>query len=205
MSESLLRKLDFLRKPLLAAAGLVAVAAPAVSGLPNATQTQAESQAQDAATAPLVYEVASIKVNKSGSDRHGIFFPPGGFKATNVTMHMLIRVAYGVDANQISQEPNWLKSENYDVEAKMDSSVADALRKLSEDRRKLERQRMLQALLADRFKLSPQTADGQLRRLSQWRPGLRRESGAGLDHGSRALDDATGKRLVAPPGSPSCR
>ncbi len=36
----------------------------------------------------------------------------------------------------------------------MDSAVADGLRKLSEDQRNVERRRMLQALLADRFKLT---------------------------------------------------
>ena len=35
----------------------------------------------------------------------------------------------------------------------MDGSVADEVQKLSEDQRKLETQRMLQALLADRFQL----------------------------------------------------
>jgi uncharacterized protein (TIGR03435 family) len=81
-------------------------------------------------------------------------FPSNGFTATNVPLHMLIRVAYGVEENEISEEPKWLYSENYDVEAKMDSSAADTLRKLGEDQRKLERQRMLQSLLADRFKLT---------------------------------------------------
>ena len=67
---------------------------------------------------------------------------------------MLIRVAYGVEENQISGAPNWLNSENYNVEAKMDSPAVDELRKLSEDQRKLERERMLQVLLADRLHLT---------------------------------------------------
>jgi uncharacterized protein (TIGR03435 family) len=36
----------------------------------------------------------------------------------------------------------------------MDSSVADELRKLNKDQRRLEWQQMFQALLADRFKLT---------------------------------------------------
>jgi uncharacterized protein (TIGR03435 family) len=67
---------------------------------------------------------------------------------------MLIRTAYGIEENQISGGPSWLKSEHYDVDAKMDSATADALHKLAEDQRRVATQHMLQALLADRFKLA---------------------------------------------------
>ena len=66
---------------------------------------------------------------------------------------MLIRVAYGVEDFQISGAPNW-EYEGYDVKAKVDSATANELQKLSEDQRNLQQQRMLQALLADRFKLA---------------------------------------------------
>jgi uncharacterized protein (TIGR03435 family) len=49
--------------------------------------------------------------------------------------------------------PGWADSDSYDIDAKMDSSVADELKKLKPQDRNLARQRMLQALLADRFKL----------------------------------------------------
>jgi uncharacterized protein (TIGR03435 family) len=62
--------------------------------------------------------------------------------------------AYGVNPHEISGAPDWLNSDRYDIEAKMDSSTADGLRKLNENERRAERQRMLQALLADRFKLT---------------------------------------------------
>jgi uncharacterized protein (TIGR03435 family) len=50
--------------------------------------------------------------------------------------------------------PRWLNSEHYDIEAKINSATFDSLRKLSKEQSWLERQRMLQALLADRFKLT---------------------------------------------------
>ena len=74
--------------------------------------------------------------------------------ATGVTLHGLIREAYGVEDDQISGAPNWLNSERYDIEAKADKSVADELQKLSFDQRLVEYRRMLQALLADRFQLT---------------------------------------------------
>lgn len=115
--------------------------------------------AADLSTATPVFEVASIKVDKSGDGIHmmsRIMNSPndGRFYATNVTLKMLLRAAYGIQDSQISDAPSWIDSERYDVEAKADSSVNDELRKLSPDQAKAIKQRMIQALLADRFKLA---------------------------------------------------
>jgi uncharacterized protein (TIGR03435 family) len=154
MPESLARKMDLRRKRLLAAAGLLAVRVPIVLGILDPTQSRAQSQAQNTTAIEPGYEVASVKPNKAGSDQSRLIFPPDGIAATNVTLQMLIRAAYGVQDYQISGAPNWLKSEKYDIEAKMNGSVADELQKLGLDQRKLKRNRMLQVLLAERFKLS---------------------------------------------------
>jgi bla regulator protein blaR1 len=155
MSERVARKLDLSRKLLLSAAGLMAVAVPVVFGLMNATQTRAESQAQNAATTPHVYQVVSIKRNKSGGGIRAVD-TTDGFTAKNATMPLLIQTAYGISRFRISASgpQNWLVLERYDIQAKMDRSVANGLQKLSPDQRRLEQRRMLQALLADRFKLT---------------------------------------------------
>ena len=154
MTESVARRLDFRRKLMLGAAGLIAVAAPVVFGLVNGTPSRAGSQPQTkGATAP-VYDVASIKPNNSEIGLFKMMFVQDGFSATSVTLRMLIRTAYGVEDSQIFGVPNWVNSEKYDIEARMDSSVADGLSKVSEDQRRVEKRRMLQALLADRFKLT---------------------------------------------------
>ena len=70
----------------------------------------------------------------------------------------LIRAAYGIpmgaEDNRITGGPNWLRSEKYDVDAKVDSSVVDELKTLSQDQRTLAQQQMLEVLLADRCKLA---------------------------------------------------
>ena len=154
MTQRAAEKLDFNRKLLLSGAGLVAVALPIVFGLLRATQTRAESQDQKTTANGRVYDVASIKPNKSGTNMVRLMLTPDGLSETNGTLQMLINAAYGVENNQISGAPNWVNTESYDIEAKMDSSTADELRKLSENERRTERQRMLQALLAERFKLT---------------------------------------------------
>jgi bla regulator protein BlaR1 len=154
MTERVARKLDFSRQLLLSAAGLVAVAAPIILGLTNATQSRAQSQAESAAGVTPVFEVASIKPNTSGSDMVKILVRPDEFTAANFTLRMLIREAYGVQDNQILDGPNWLITEKYDIEAKAKNSAVDEPVQLSEDQRRLEPGRMLRALLADRFKLT---------------------------------------------------
>jgi uncharacterized protein (TIGR03435 family) len=59
--------------------------------------------------------------------------------------------------------PSWLDTEKCDVTAKMDSAVADALKRLRPDERALAQERMLQALLADRLKLAVHRETKELR------------------------------------------
>ena len=153
MTELLMRKLDFRRKPLLAAAGLLAVAAPALFRLPNAKQGRAESWAQSPSDKAAVYEVASIRPRSSGEGMISWDFGPDGFIAKNATLQMLIQWAYGVEDYQISAAVKWLNTGTFNVEAKLDNSIADKLRKLTFEERNVEQQPMLQALLADRFQL----------------------------------------------------
>jgi uncharacterized protein (TIGR03435 family) len=128
------------------------------SATPSRAQSQSLPQAQGA-TSPAVtyeYEVASFKPAKPGSDGKifmGISMPPDGFSATNATIMMLVQQAYGVQPFQILGAPDWFTTEHFDVNAKMDPSVADALQKLSVDDRRIARQQMMQALLADRLNL----------------------------------------------------
>jgi len=67
---------------------------------------------------------------------------PGTMTMRDVTLGTCIKFAYGVQDSQVLG-PEWLQSEHFDILAKADSPVA-------EDQLKL----MMQALLADRFKLS---------------------------------------------------
>jgi uncharacterized protein (TIGR03435 family) len=125
--------------------------------LASATVLRAQSQAQPvAAVAPAIvfeYDVASIKLNKSTSGSFGSRSSPDGITLTNVPLQTLIQSAFGIQNYQIIAAPDWLAAEHYDIEAKMDQAVADALQKLNPDDRRLKRQLMLQALLIDRLKL----------------------------------------------------
>ncbi|MGB2662896.1 MAG: TIGR03435 family protein [Candidatus Acidiferrum sp.] len=144
----------FGKKRMLSLAVLLAAAFLVVFGVLDAVQSRAASQDTSKAGHSFEFEVASIKPNKVGNNMIRIMFSPNGFEGTNATLQMLVKIAYGIDDNQISGGPNWLSTDHFDINAKMDSATADALHKLTEDEAKPERQHMLQVLLADRFKLT---------------------------------------------------
>jgi uncharacterized protein (TIGR03435 family) len=93
------------------------------------------------------YEISSIKPYKSGNGDVGFHYNPEGFTATNVSLPFLLQFAFGVHSDQIVGLPNSIASETFEVEARMDESVADALKKLDPEHLRSARQQMLQSLL----------------------------------------------------------
>jgi uncharacterized protein (TIGR03435 family) len=101
------------------------------------------------------FEVASIKVNKSGSGSSHSRFKDGRFSATNETVKMFIQYdAYGIPARQIVGGPAWVDSERFDVEAKADDQSTTQMAKLDQAARSAMERQMMQQLLADRFHLA---------------------------------------------------
>jgi uncharacterized protein (TIGR03435 family) len=96
------------------------------------------------------FEVASVKLTKHGRTADGwsessIDNPtPGNFVATNASLDECVRWAYSIKEYQIAG-PEWLKSDaaSYDIVAKAPLTTPRS-----------EIRRMLQTLLADRFKLA---------------------------------------------------
>jgi uncharacterized protein (TIGR03435 family) len=93
------------------------------------------------------FEVADVKVNKSGEARMAVDFLPGGrLSMRNVPMKVMIMMAYHVRPDAVTGGPDWLGSDRFDI-------VAKALQTTSPD----ELRRMLRTLLAERFKLAVHT------------------------------------------------
>lgn len=90
------------------------------------------------------FEVASIHPVKDDGD-HDSDVDKGLFRAHNLTLKRLIATAYEIDARQILGGPNWLDSDSYDITARIPEEL------VPQQRQKFPL--MLQALLADRFKL----------------------------------------------------
>jgi uncharacterized protein (TIGR03435 family) len=89
------------------------------------------------------FEVASVKPSKANANgSSGINSRNGRIDAINVTLKRCIMGAYGVGPNEIIGGPDWLDSDRFEITAKSEESVGVAVLNT-----------MLQALLADRFKL----------------------------------------------------
>jgi uncharacterized protein (TIGR03435 family) len=87
------------------------------------------------------FEVASIKPNRSGARRSGVNTRPDTLVGNNASVKQLLLFAYELPGYRVSG-PGWIDAERFDVVAKADGPAG-------QDRMRL----MLQALLADRFRL----------------------------------------------------
>jgi uncharacterized protein (TIGR03435 family) len=128
----------------------------------QAQDVKAKPQAAPTTAPTYEFEAASIKPTMSQGSSFVSGFTTDGYRASHETLQTMIVQAYGVRQYQISGGSSWLTGDFYDVEAKMEPSVADALKTLGPDQLKLAREHMLQALLADRFalKVRRETKDG---------------------------------------------
>jgi uncharacterized protein (TIGR03435 family) len=119
--------------------------------------TPTHSQASNPSPTTPAFEVASIRPEEPGgtSAYVKIGFEQNGYTATGATLQLLLQEAYGIDDDrQILGAPAWAGSQSYTIIAKIDDATANELSKLNDDQRNLAQQRMLQALLADRFNLT---------------------------------------------------
>ena len=76
-----------------------------------------------------------------------------GIDMRNIPLGILLGVAFGMSNDRIIGGPPWLNG-RYDINAKMDAPVADALKKLNPLDRRAARQHMMQAVLIERCKIA---------------------------------------------------
>lgn len=90
------------------------------------------------------FEVASVKVNRSGEPFVRMGGGRGQYQATNVPLRLLIQQAFQLQPFQLIDAPDWTQETRYDITAKMPENV-----QLTPGLQ----QAMLRALLEDRFNL----------------------------------------------------
>lgn len=132
----------------LTAIAAIGLAAPA-HGQPGSVAPQ------PAQIKSLAYDVVSVKPHQTGDGSQSQGPTRSGYVAKNVMIVLLIRDAYNLTKlDQISGLRGWATDARFDLEAKIDEETASALAKLPNDQQQWrQRQLMLQAALADRFKL----------------------------------------------------
>ena len=129
------------KKALLATAAAGAIAGPIAVGVLDAPRLRA--QAAVTAEPRPAFDVTSVKPNNSGSGQIGMMpAGGGGWRASNVTLGMMVRVAYQLQDNQIVGGPTWLFQDRFDILGSGTAPGRDGLLFAK-----------LQTLLADRFGL----------------------------------------------------
>ena len=88
------------------------------------------------------FEVASVKINKSGDNQTRFNFVGGRIDVINMQLRGIMQSAYRVPANQLLNVPGWVNGTRVDIVAKADPKYSVQ-----------ELQSMLQPLLVQRFKL----------------------------------------------------
>jgi uncharacterized protein (TIGR03435 family) len=94
------------------------------------------------------FEVDTVKSGDPIDPHWGVGFGSNGrFRANNASLQMLLVFAYKLQTQQISGGPKWVNSEKFSIEAEASSATPSGPVDIGQIRL------MLQALLADRFKL----------------------------------------------------
>jgi uncharacterized protein (TIGR03435 family) len=152
MAEHAVRRLGWSRKLLLASAGAAALSLPIVFGLVHPTRTWAQAMVETSKQLPT-FEVATVKPSAPGAMMVMTKFTPDGMQIRNAPLIMIIRQATGLmnsSDDQIIGAPSWIKTERYDIDAKVEEADAPKLDNLS----RIERNEMMDSVLVDRFKFA---------------------------------------------------
>jgi uncharacterized protein (TIGR03435 family) len=127
----------------LAVVGMLAAAAPMMGQAVAAV-----------GASPLLYDVVSVKPDKSGTNNVSVNMGGDQYKGTNISLKMLIEYAWDLQTNeQIYGLNGWANSARFDLEAKLDAETMAALKRLPKEERGTQLRAMMQAVLVDRFHL----------------------------------------------------
>ncbi len=101
------------------------------------------AQAQQQPAARAEFDVVSVKPGDPKKPGAGMTGSPGRLAMRNFTLKVLVMNAYGLNEYQIEGGPKWLGSAKFDIDVKFPAGAP-----------RDQTQLMMQAMLADRFRLT---------------------------------------------------
>ena len=145
------------------------------------------------AAAQTEFEVASIRPHPGVINYSSNFLTGGMYRGVAITLTDLVEDAYGLQRYQVANAPGWASSEHFDVEGR-----AGGDGRLEWDRARP----MLQALLADRFKLKVHRESREVPAydlvIAKGGPKLKENNDPNVQHpGSATYGDASGMHVKA--------
>lgn len=126
-----------------------------VAGPIGARANAAASSQQQTAPGPT-FDVAAIHPHISEPHEHNSIWSSssdGQFKAENISALALIHWAWEMPDTRIVGAPDWVNTAHFNIEAKADPAVDQQLHTLTSGDALRLKEKMVQALLAERFKL----------------------------------------------------
>lgn len=127
------------------------------AGLATASAAQIKSVASADNPASPAFDVVAIHPHTPQPHEHNsIWSSPSDshFRAENVSLLGLIHRAYDIPETRILNAPGWAGSTYFNIEASSDSSADERLARLKPPDARTEKEAMVRAMLADRFKLA---------------------------------------------------
>jgi len=131
---------------------------------PAAAQPAQAPSAMQAASAPA-FDVAAIHQHIPEPHEHNSIWSSSSdshFRAENVNLSTLIHWAFDMPETRVLNLPGWANSIYFNIDASSDASVDEEMKHLTGTAGTLQKKEMVQALLADRFKLVSHTETREL-------------------------------------------
>jgi uncharacterized protein (TIGR03435 family) len=129
--------------------GIFAIATGTLGFGQDAKQTPSAQVDQQRASAVIQFEVATIKPDKESDGPRFVGHTPTGLTVKNMPILFLLREAFGLEDDRILGAPAWVKTERFDIVAKVGEPDIPRLKMMTIDQRRL----MLRPFLQDRFHL----------------------------------------------------
>jgi bla regulator protein BlaR1 len=153
--------LNFLQKSLRITAASIALASSMLLAQTNVAPSAPTSPATSTASSPA-FDVATIKPHTGPAYSRGLRYQADGSSGT-VTLPMLVQYAYSLlTEDQVVGAPDSAKNQWFDIQVKISAADIAEMQKLSPAESNARRALMMQALLADRFKLKTHSATKQV-------------------------------------------
>ncbi len=116
--------------------------------------SQTPAPASNATPKPLTWDVISVKPNHSLNNSGSMSWPSDELELRNMTLGSVILSAFEIKSNnQLVGLPDWVSSEHFDIQAKMDAETSAAFHSLDREKRHLQSHLLFRRILEDRFGL----------------------------------------------------
>lgn len=119
------------------------------------------AQPPQSAVGPAAYDVVSIKLESPDAQANGFRYSPTGFEAYGVTLTDIVKEAYALPDARLVKGASIVKPA-YHIVAKFSAPDMEVMRSLPPARVTQIRQRLLQAVLKDRFQVTVHHTSSQL-------------------------------------------